>query len=226
MPRKINIKEKEVHDIHSEVRSKQFSKKTYAYLGIKIANILCHTNITPNQVTIIATIIGIIAAFFFIPGKHYLNVIGALLLQLSLVLDYSDGAIARKKKMVSNRGLWYDSNFDIFVDAIVLSFISIGTFYSTGLLWPLFAGIAITNLRFLIYNLGIFFELTMKGSKALKGSLNNKFLNQFIYTRENLFFALLIFSIANLMTVYIIALLCYSILFYISSFVYLTLKVK
>jgi phosphatidylglycerophosphate synthase len=50
---------------------------------------------TPNTITIVSMVVGLVAAGFFIPGSWEFAIYGALLLQLSMIIDCCDGEVAR-----------------------------------------------------------------------------------------------------------------------------------
>jgi phosphatidylglycerophosphate synthase len=85
---------------------------------------LLRTPLTPNQITLLACSLGIVGALCFVPGGYWGPVFGALLLQLSTVLDCCDGEVARMKCLESS---WGDT-LDIVCDTIgsVAIFLGIG----------------------------------------------------------------------------------------------------
>jgi len=87
-----------------------------------ITGLLVKTPITPNQVTIISLILGIISAAFFSHGAHTYTVIAGMFYFVSTVFDQCDGEVARFKHMTSDFG----KTFDIIVDSIVNAAITIG----------------------------------------------------------------------------------------------------
>jgi phosphatidylglycerophosphate synthase len=50
---------------------------------------------TPNTITMVSMVIGLVAAGFFIPGSWEFALIGALLFQFSVIIDCCDGEVAR-----------------------------------------------------------------------------------------------------------------------------------
>lgn len=84
-----------------------------------------YTNFTPNQITIIAFIFGLLSAYSFLNGKWYYLIIGSLLFEFSFILDYVDGKIARLKGMKSVFGAY----LDISCDVVKYFFIILGIVY-------------------------------------------------------------------------------------------------
>lgn len=85
---------------------------------------LLRTPLTPNQVTALSCLVGILGALCFFPGGYWGPVCGALLLQFSVVLDCCDGEIARVKFMESPLGDWLDIICDTIVSIAI--FLGIG----------------------------------------------------------------------------------------------------
>ena len=76
---------------------------------------LVRTPLTPNGVTVLSTVIGILAAVAFGVGGYAAGIIGALLFQLSAILDCCDGEVARLKFMESAFG----ERLDVILDNVV-----------------------------------------------------------------------------------------------------------
>ena len=70
------------------------------------------TSITPNQLTLAALFLGLLAALCFLRADWYWLLAGAVLFHLSFVLDCMDGKIARLKGTGSVFGSWLDYVFD------------------------------------------------------------------------------------------------------------------
>src|SRR5437899_2424153 len=76
---------------------------------------LLRTPLTPNGVTVLATAVGVLASVAFGVGGYAAGIIGALLFQLSTILDCCDGEVARLKFMESAFG----EQFDVVLDNVV-----------------------------------------------------------------------------------------------------------
>lgn len=68
--------------------------------------------LTPNQITLGSLAIGLLAAPCFATGARAGLVTGALLLQLSIVVDCVDGEVARYTRAYSSLGAWLDASTD------------------------------------------------------------------------------------------------------------------
>jgi len=97
--------------------NRKFSIKIFTPLLLKI-----HRRITPNQVSILSFIVSLISSLYFFLGHA---IIGGLLIQISSILDGSDGEIARLKHMQSSLGNFVDAILDRYADGFML----LGMFY-------------------------------------------------------------------------------------------------
>lgn len=89
-----------------------------------------YTKFTPNQITIISFLFGLISAYSFLQGKPFYLLIGAILYEISFLLDCIDGRIARLKGLKSSIGGY----LDIMTDIIKYSFIIVCLVYGQYLL--------------------------------------------------------------------------------------------
>jgi phosphatidylglycerophosphate synthase len=92
-------------------------------LGRYLSKILVHTRFSPNQVSIVSTLIGILSGCLFAAENFFF---GALLLQLSAIIDCVDGELARVLFKESCFGKWLDLAGDQVVHLAVFSGISLG----------------------------------------------------------------------------------------------------
>jgi phosphatidylglycerophosphate synthase len=95
-------------------------------LGRYVSKALVHTPVTPNQVTVISTFIGLAGAYYFSQGTHSGGIAGALLLQASALFDCVDGEVARIGFKESAIGKWLDIALDQVVHVAVFAAIAIG----------------------------------------------------------------------------------------------------
>ena len=83
-----------------------------SFLFVKL---IYNTNITPNQISIVAMFIGVIAGLTFSLGTHTYFIIASLLYFTSNTLDCADGQLARLKK----NGTLLGRAIDGFIDYVV-----------------------------------------------------------------------------------------------------------
>ena len=95
---------------------------------------------TPNQVTIASFAIGLYAAFLFTQGDTWSLIGGAILLQVSIIVDCVDGEIARYTRKFSELGAWLDAITDRVKEYAVFLGLAYGAFVHNGQnLWVLAA---------------------------------------------------------------------------------------
>ncbi len=124
-----------------------------AYLNRKLSRpltrLLVRTPLTPNQITFLSFLIGLIGAALFFPGGYLQPVLGALLLQLSVVVDCIDGEVARVKFMESPMGDWLDIVCDTVVHMAIFLGIGVAVWKQGGAAYaPLLGGILVVGVLF------------------------------------------------------------------------------
>jgi phosphatidylglycerophosphate synthase len=77
-----------------------------------VARWAAHRGLTPNQVTSVSMLLGVLAAFAFATGRTAGMIAGAILLQIAFTADCIDGQLARYTRQFSKLGAWLDSVFD------------------------------------------------------------------------------------------------------------------
>lgn len=96
----------------------------YRPLAFLFVKMIYKTNLTPNQVTLAAMIVGLIGGVFFMFNTHSAFVIAGLLLISYDVLDCADGMLARLKKNGTPAGRILDGMADYVVT--IFAYIAIG----------------------------------------------------------------------------------------------------
>jgi len=97
-----------------------------------ISRALLKTPVTPNQITVTVTLLGIWAGYLMSLPGDLSKVGGSLLFLLTSILDGCDGEIARAKKMTSKLGGWLDLWGDNVVHVAVFYGLGVGLFRDTG----------------------------------------------------------------------------------------------
>jgi|GEM_PF-801691 len=95
--------------------------------------------ISPNLITFISLLVGFYAAYLFSQSQH---LAGAIFFQLSLIIDCSDGEVARYTRKFSDFGRWFDASTDRVKEYLVYASLA----YSAGEKWWIFA-IALMTLQ-------------------------------------------------------------------------------
>ena len=95
-------------------------------------------NMSPNAVTLVSFAVGLGAAGAFAAGYRWALVLGAILLQLSLVIDCVDGEVARATRRFSALGAWLDASTDRVKEYLAYAGLAIGAAAVAGVnIWPL-----------------------------------------------------------------------------------------
>jgi CDP-L-myo-inositol myo-inositolphosphotransferase len=89
-------------------------------ISTKITQLFLKTNLQPNHISLICFITAIIGAIFFFLGGYINLLAGAILAQISSIIDGCDGEIARLKFLESEFGAWFDAVLDRYTDAFLL----------------------------------------------------------------------------------------------------------
>lgn len=84
-------------------------------LAYTFVTLIFRTPITPNHVTVMATLVGLIAAACWFVGSPWLMVFGGILLWSAAILDGADGILARAKNLTSEFGRAFDGGMDMVV---------------------------------------------------------------------------------------------------------------
>lgn len=108
-----------------------------AYLNRRYSRLLTRlflrTPLTPNQITVLSFLTGLLGASCFLFGSYGGSVLGALLLQFSTVLDCVDGEVARVKMLESPLGEWLDITLDTVVHIAIFLGVGVAVWKQDGL---------------------------------------------------------------------------------------------
>lgn len=98
----------------------------------QITRFLVKTKVTPNQISFISFLIGIISAISY--GLNH-NFLGGLFAQVCSIVDGVDGEIARLKFLKSNYGAYFDAILDRYADAFIILSMTYSLYISSMQLW-------------------------------------------------------------------------------------------
>ncbi len=97
------------------------------HLSYRLTPVLLKTSITPNQITAVSLLFGLLCAVCFVTGNYIAGIIGGLLLTASYTFDNCDGEVARTKNLSSEFGAKFDDMADWMVDASFFAALGYGT---------------------------------------------------------------------------------------------------
>jgi phosphatidylglycerophosphate synthase len=101
--------------------------------------------VTPNHVTIVAIVVGLIASLCASRGGYALLALAGVLLEVNSILDSCDGELARLRYQYSKLGQWLDNLSDDIVDNLFLVAVGAGL----GGIWQ-WLGIAAASGRLVV----------------------------------------------------------------------------
>lgn len=102
------------------------------YLSRPITVVLARTPVTPNQVTIAAGVLGIVAGWLMARGGYWPPIAATVLLQFSAVLDDVDGELARLTRQFSPYGDALDITVDTLTQLAVFAGIAVAVARMSG----------------------------------------------------------------------------------------------
>jgi len=96
--------------------------------SMRITRILAQRSlgVTPNQVTVAAIAVGLVAAWLASRGGHARGALAGVLLEVNSILDSCDGELARLRYQYSKLGQWLDNLSDDLVDNVFLIAVGFG----------------------------------------------------------------------------------------------------
>jgi 1L-myo-inositol 1-phosphate cytidylyltransferase / CDP-L-myo-inositol myo-inositolphosphotransferase len=114
-------------------------------ISLRISRLLAPTAVTPNQITMLSTTIGVCGAAFFLSELWWWQTVGALLFLIHSIVDGCDGELARLKFQESRYGGILDFWGDNIVHIAIFACMAAGWTLASGLMWPLLLGAAATS---------------------------------------------------------------------------------
>jgi phosphatidylglycerophosphate synthase len=153
-----------------------------ARLARRLVTPLVGTRTTPNHLTTLRLLIGVVGAYYLSLGVFWPCTLGAALIALSNFVDHTDGELARISGLSSKFGHFYDLACDFVVT--VLLFVGIG-FY---------AGVAVALIFFLRMRL-----------ESMAGKNGTKQASIAGFETEDILYLLPLVTLLNGMTPFLIA---------------------
>ena len=101
-------------------------------ISLRITKLLLKTGITPNQISVLSTVIGLVGASFFFSGEYFYLILGGILIHIHSIVDGCDGEVARLKLRQTKYGGWLDAVLDRYVDAAIIFGLAYGYWNMTG----------------------------------------------------------------------------------------------
>lgn len=130
------------------------------HVSLRITRLLARTPVTPNQITMVALVVGLAAAGFLFYATRVAVAVGGVLIALQSIIDSCDGELARLRFQFSKLGQWLDNVLDDVVDTALM--VGFG-FAAGGPTWP-WVGVAAGAGR-VFTQLVLYWEVTRVGGR-------------------------------------------------------------
>jgi phosphatidylglycerophosphate synthase len=124
--------------------------------------LLCHLPLSPNQVSVLAALIGLLGAGLVAMGNRWLMIAGFLLVHVQSVLDGCDGELARVRFQQSKLGEWLDTFLDEMLNIALFACTGIGLWRQTGSTLALTVGLGAAAM-YVFYDVVALTELARQG---------------------------------------------------------------
>ena len=193
---------------------KYFYRSTGVLTALGLKNIKF---ITPNHVTLISTALAFGAAWFFSQADYLAGVIAGILLQLSIITDYADGALARLRGVSSKFGAYLDFFTDDIKESVLYLAIAYGLWNVTQSQYVWYAATLLV-LSTLLMRLNQKYTDQLIGSRAIiQEQKKGKFIKQLFFTQLSAYFVVTIGAFINQTEVAFYVLTGYAFFFYLAS---------
>lgn len=124
-----SLKEARQYPVIRYLRVERYFTRPLASLVVRA---LINTRVTPNQLTVAASAVGVLGGLMYLGGSHPWFIAAGLLVQCSSILDCADGMLARARNASTDYGAYLDPFLDRFVDFFVFSGIALGYYLQSG----------------------------------------------------------------------------------------------
>ena len=129
-------------------------------MSLAVTRRLLGTDITPNQMTVVANVIGAVGVWLVFQATWTTLALGAILVHTQSVLDGCDGELARLKFLSSRFGEWFDNVADNLVNSAYGMSLGFATAELMG--WPAFRWIGIASaMAFVFYDCVVYAQLAL-----------------------------------------------------------------
>lgn len=175
-----------------QTKSPVIIDKYVSYISPLLTQIFLKKNFTPNEITIMMIISGVLGAVLFSFGNIAVKIIGIVFIHMWYILDCVDGEVARIKKQFSRFGKEIDYsahilNHPLFNGAYAISLIALGRYSSVLILALTIVVISMDGILRNLYAFDVIYDLKMnkenngtKDTRKIKFKFIKDLLQQFL----------------------------------------------
>jgi CDP-L-myo-inositol myo-inositolphosphotransferase len=129
-----------LNNSNSKINDGQISKYINRPISKWITSKIADYPLTPNQISIAVFFISVLSGLIISREGYFFLLLGALLAQLSSILDGCDGEIARLKLLKSKFGAWFDRVLDRYCDLFIFTGLTFHIYFIHNTLTVFFIG--------------------------------------------------------------------------------------
>ena len=118
-----------LNNSNSKINDGSISKHINRPISKWITSKITDYPLTPNQISIAVFFISVFSGLIISMEGYFFLLLGALLAQLSSILDGCDGEIARLKLLKSKFGRWFDQVLDRYSDLFIFTGLTFHTYF-------------------------------------------------------------------------------------------------
>ena len=134
-----------LNNSNSKINDGSISKYINRPISKWITSKIIDYPLTPNQISIAVFFISVFSGLIISIEGYFFLLLGALLAQLSSILDGCDGEIARLKLLESKFGGWFDRVLDRYSDLFILMGLTFHTYFIHKTLTVFFIGFIVVG---------------------------------------------------------------------------------
>ena len=201
----------------------------YWYLGMALAKFFKVLHVGPNMISIFSLVFFIFGGICFYHGEYFWNIIGGVNLFLGILMDCTDGKLARMTNKTSYLGVWLEYNIDYIRYLFLYPPIALALLRQTNdptALYFAFTAVTVilcTTIIGMRWNLFPFAQ-SFKSDYAKKSKFHI-IAKQFYAIAETEPFVIIIFAIFDLMKVFLIIWAAWSTFYYLAGSIMYGVKI-
>jgi len=134
-----------LNNSNSKINDGSISKYINRPISKWITSKITDYPLTPNQISIVVFFVSMLSGLIISMEGYFFLLLGALLAQLSSILDGCDGEIARLKLLKSKFGGWFDQVLDRYSDLFIFTGLTFHTYFIHKTLTVFFIGFIVVG---------------------------------------------------------------------------------